>query len=189
MGRLAIAPLSNGTRRRTSAPMPPRPDLFDRRLRALRRDRAAAIGGDGFLHERAFDECLDRLAAIARRFERALLVGCFGADWPARLGAFADVVEVVDDAVEVAAADQGPGRHGASGLLDHGGHPRRAHAGQGDEGDQRGALVVGGEAVSSAAAGVLQAVGDAEALSAATANLDAAVSRLWQLANGEVDSA
>ncbi|MEA1073267.1 SAM-dependent methyltransferase [Sphingomonas sp. LY160] len=84
--------------------MPPRPDLFDRRLRALRRDRAAAIGGDGFPHERAFDECLDRLAAIARHFERALLVGCFGADWPARLGAFADVVEVVEPGPRLAAA-------------------------------------------------------------------------------------
>lgn len=52
-----------------------------------------------------------------------------------------------------------------------------------------GSLVAGGEAVSNAAAGVLRVVGDSEALSAATIELDAAVSRLWQWANGEVELA
>ena len=34
-------------------------ELFDRKLRALRRDRAARSGADPFLLERAFDECVD----------------------------------------------------------------------------------------------------------------------------------
>ncbi|MCF6746561.1 hypothetical protein E9529_20235 [Blastococcus sp. KM273128] len=50
-----------------------------------------------------------------------------------------------------------------------------------------GSLAGVGEAVGSAAAGVLGAVGDGEALSAAAVDLSAAVSRLWQVANGEVD--
>lgn len=54
------------------------------------------MGADPFLLERAFDECLDRLHAIVRRVDRALLIGCPSSDWPERLHAFAAEVDVVD---------------------------------------------------------------------------------------------
>jgi SAM-dependent methyltransferase len=72
------------------------PDLFDMELRALRRDRAARLGPELFLHERAFDDCLDRLALLQRRFGSALLIGCPTDAWPQRLSAFAGAVEVRD---------------------------------------------------------------------------------------------
>jgi SAM-dependent methyltransferase len=71
-------------------------DLFDRKLRALRRDRAAAMGPELFLLDRAFDDCLDRLRAIAPKVEKALLIGCPSASWPDRLGELADEVDIVD---------------------------------------------------------------------------------------------
>jgi SAM-dependent methyltransferase len=83
--------LSLEARRRTSAAVP---DLFDMNSRALRRDRAARIGVELFLYERAFADCLERLALIQRQFERALLIGSPDPAWPTRLRAFAEVVEV-----------------------------------------------------------------------------------------------
>lgn len=71
-------------------------DLFDRRLRALRRDRAARIGPELFLLNRAFDDCLDRLRDIPRRFESALLLGCPTSDWRDRLQSIASNVAVMD---------------------------------------------------------------------------------------------
>jgi hypothetical protein len=71
-------------------------ELFDRRLRSIRRDRAARIGPDLFLFNRAFDECLDRLGDLARGFDRALLIGCPSADWPSRLATIAGEVDVFD---------------------------------------------------------------------------------------------
>ena len=71
-------------------------DLFDRRLRALRRDRAAAIGPELFLYDRAFDDCLDRLRDIPRKFERALLLGCPSPDWVRRLLETTAEVTVLD---------------------------------------------------------------------------------------------
>jgi hypothetical protein len=65
-------------------------------LRALRRDRAARIGPELFLLERAFADCVDRLALVQRRFDRGLLIGCPDADWPTRLGEFVNNVEVRD---------------------------------------------------------------------------------------------
>ena len=49
-----------------------------------------------FLADRAFDECLDRLRDIRRRFDRALLLGCPSAQWPARLATVAASTDVVD---------------------------------------------------------------------------------------------
>ena len=69
-------------------------DLFDMDLRARRRDRAARIGAELFLFERAFADCLERIGLIQRRFERALIVGCPDPGWPQRLGA--EHVEVAD---------------------------------------------------------------------------------------------
>jgi hypothetical protein len=71
-------------------------DLFDMGLRRSRRDRAARLGPELFLYERAFADCLERLALVQRRFARALLIGSPAADWPARLGPFAGKVEVRD---------------------------------------------------------------------------------------------
>jgi hypothetical protein len=85
--------LSRAARHRTSAPVP---ELFDMELRALRRDRAARIGPELFLLERAFDDCLDRVSLMRRHFARALLVGCPAPDWPERLRAFANEVDVRD---------------------------------------------------------------------------------------------
>lgn len=87
--------MSRALRRRTSAAVTR--DLFDRRLRALRRDRAERQGGDIFLLERAFGDCLERLGGIARRFQSALLVGCPSAEWAGRLGEYADRVDVVSE--------------------------------------------------------------------------------------------
>ena len=52
--------------RRLSRPPPRRtialvPSLFDMELRALRRDRAARMGPELFLLDRAFYDCVDRL--------------------------------------------------------------------------------------------------------------------------------
>ena len=71
-------------------------DLFDRKLRALRRDRAAVIGPDLFLLDRAFDDCLDRLRGIGSRVEKALLIGCPSPSWPEPIGELANQVDVVD---------------------------------------------------------------------------------------------
>jgi NADH dehydrogenase [ubiquinone] 1 alpha subcomplex assembly factor 5 len=87
-------PLLLGPRRRTSAGVTS--DLFDRRLRAIRRDRAASIGVELYLYDRAFDECLDRLRDIPRPFKHALLLGCPATDWPVRLQSLAAAVDVFD---------------------------------------------------------------------------------------------
>jgi len=71
-------------------------DLFDRNLRALRRDRAARIGAELFLLDRAFEDCLDRLRDISRQFGRALLLGCPSPQWPRRLRAVASEIDVLD---------------------------------------------------------------------------------------------
>jgi NADH dehydrogenase [ubiquinone] 1 alpha subcomplex assembly factor 5 len=60
--------------------------IFDHRLRALRRDRAVRTGTETFLYDRAFEDCLDRLADIRREFRAILLAGCPNKDWPERLG-------------------------------------------------------------------------------------------------------
>jgi SAM-dependent methyltransferase len=83
------------------------PELFDMRLRALRRDRAARHGPVLFLHERAFADTLDRIALVKRQFDSALIVGCPDPDWPARLGAIAADVTAVDPGPLFAAAADG----------------------------------------------------------------------------------
>jgi SAM-dependent methyltransferase len=70
--------------------------LFDMHQRQLRRDRAARLGGDLFLLERAFGDCLDRLNAVPRKFTDALLIGCPAPSWVARLGQFAGSVDARD---------------------------------------------------------------------------------------------
>lgn len=65
-------------------------------LRAQRRDRAVRLGPELFLFERAFEDCLERIALVQRRFARALLIGCPDAAWPERLSELASDVDVVD---------------------------------------------------------------------------------------------
>lgn len=86
--------MSREAARRTSGAVPP--DLFDRELRSLRRDRAARIGPELVLYDRAFDECLDRLRDIPRPFDRALLLGCPSPDWPSRLSSIVRTLDVAD---------------------------------------------------------------------------------------------
>lgn len=82
-------------------------DLFDMRLRALRRDRACRSGAVLFLHERAFAEILERLTDINRSFASALLIGCPDPGWPARLAQLAGSVTAVDPGALFARAAQG----------------------------------------------------------------------------------
>src|SRR6478672_5546729 len=70
--------LSPGRAQRTSAAMP---DLFDMELRAWRRDRAARLGPELFLYERALEDCLERLRMMPRKFGRALIIGCPDPRW------------------------------------------------------------------------------------------------------------
>jgi SAM-dependent methyltransferase len=88
-----ITGLSPDAAQRTSGAVPV---LFDMSLRAMRRDRAARVGPELFLYERAFDDCLERLSLMERSFGRALLIGCPDAEWPARLANFTDDIAVVD---------------------------------------------------------------------------------------------
>jgi SAM-dependent methyltransferase len=103
--RLAIALLLPGTTRRTSARVTR--DLFDRHLRLLRRDRAAQIGPQMFLYDRTFEDCMERLQAISRRFENALLIGCPSPAWPERLRQVVSKVDVVDPGLCFARAANG----------------------------------------------------------------------------------
>lgn len=82
-------------------------ELFDTRLRAIRRDRAARTGPELFLYERAFLDCLDRIGLAQRRFERALLIGCPDPTWPERLRGFAAQVDVADPGPLFAASPDG----------------------------------------------------------------------------------
>lgn len=82
-------------------------ELFDMRLRAMRRDRAALSGPELFLLERAFTDCLERIAMMERQFARALLIGCADAAWPQRLEAIASEIDVRDPGAAFAAAAGG----------------------------------------------------------------------------------
>ena len=79
------------------------PDLFDRRRRAQLRDRAARAP-DLFLHERAFAECLDRIAAVNRDFTSALLIGAPDPGWIARLEHHAPKLIAIEPGAAFAAA-------------------------------------------------------------------------------------
>jgi SAM-dependent methyltransferase len=76
------------------------PELFDMRLRSMRRDRAARTGPELFLHERAFADILERLGHVNRRLEKALLVGAANADWANSLAQLVGSVEVAEQEKE-----------------------------------------------------------------------------------------
>jgi NADH dehydrogenase [ubiquinone] 1 alpha subcomplex assembly factor 5 len=71
-------------------------DLFDEKLRALRRARADRKGPERFLHDRAFEDVVDRLSLVSRRFRSALLVGDASPQWRERLLEQCDAVDVID---------------------------------------------------------------------------------------------
>jgi hypothetical protein len=62
----------------------------------MRVERALRRGPELFLHERSFDDILDRLSLIRRRFDKALLIGRFEDAWRDRLLAYSQAVEVID---------------------------------------------------------------------------------------------
>jgi SAM-dependent methyltransferase len=73
--------------------------IFDRRLRRLRRDRAAArFAAADYLHRLAADDLLERLDLVRRPFARALDLGCGDSYLATRLRA---------RGIEVIAADSG----------------------------------------------------------------------------------
>lgn len=73
----------------------------------MRRDRAAGAGPELFLFERAFDDCLERIELIGRRFERGLLIGCPDSAWPRRLGTSAALLDVRDPGRSLCTASGG----------------------------------------------------------------------------------
>ena len=79
-------------RQRTSACVS---ELFDMKLRGLRRDRAAG-GPISFLHQRVFAEIAERIEQLGRRFERALVIGYRDPEWLPPLHAVAKRVDVAD---------------------------------------------------------------------------------------------
>ena len=83
------------------------PALFDRDLRRLRRDRAARGGGDAFLHRYAFDDLVDRLGDVRRRFDRTLLIGCRDPSWVDTLRGLTSAVVVCDPSPLLAARSGG----------------------------------------------------------------------------------
>lgn len=83
------------------------PELFDMRLRALRRDRAARRGPELVLAERTFEDCFERISLLDRRFDSALLIGCPDSTWPRRVAQIAEQVDIRDPGAEFAAASGG----------------------------------------------------------------------------------
>jgi NADH dehydrogenase [ubiquinone] 1 alpha subcomplex assembly factor 5 len=71
-------------------------DLFDQQTRAMRLARASRRGTDLFLHERAFEDMLDRLSLVNRRFDSALLIGGTNPRWRERLLSLVETVEVIE---------------------------------------------------------------------------------------------
>lgn len=70
--------------------------LFDQKLRAMRRSRALRRGPELFLHERAFEDILERLSFVQRRFRSVLLIGGLNPTWRERLLNHADRVDTVE---------------------------------------------------------------------------------------------
>ena len=76
------------------------PEIFDRRLRRLRRERAAPdYAAHSFLRDAIVEALLDRLDIVTRSFERALDLGCADASLTRALR---------DRGIEVTACDAGP---------------------------------------------------------------------------------
>lgn len=84
------------------------PEPFDRRLRRIRRDRAASrFAGHGFLQAHIADELLDRLEAIRRPFKRALMLGHAGEAALARMRGMGVATIVADSGFRFARSAAG----------------------------------------------------------------------------------
>lgn len=83
------------------------PALFDRRQRRLRRDRAVRQGREAILHQRGFDELLERLGDARKRFGPALLLGCASPKWRQRLEGLAGRIVCADPSPLAAARSAG----------------------------------------------------------------------------------
>lgn len=84
------------------------PTIFDKNLRARRRDRAAERFADhAFLYEAAAEEMLDRLADVSREFRHALVIGAPTGLLPEALRARGMEVTVADPGRTFAAAQRG----------------------------------------------------------------------------------
>ena len=81
--------------------------LFDMRLRAMRRDRAARGEPVRFLFDRTFSDTLERIATVNRQFQSALLIGCPDPTWPTQLSELANSVDVTDPGCSFATAAGG----------------------------------------------------------------------------------
>ena len=71
-------------------------ELFDQEARALRLARASRRGPDLFLHERAFEDMLERISLVNHQFRSALLIGCVDPRWRERLLAQVEAVDLID---------------------------------------------------------------------------------------------
>lgn len=81
--------------------------LFDQPLKQSRRDRAFRRGGDAFLLQRAFADCIERLSGIRRRFRSTLLLGCPDPRWREVLESMGHEVTVIEPGPRFAAAAKG----------------------------------------------------------------------------------
>jgi len=71
-------------------------DLFDQKARELRQERAARRGAETFLHDRAFEDVIDRLALVQQRFSNALMIGFSSPAWRERLLESASTLDVIE---------------------------------------------------------------------------------------------
>lgn len=84
------------------------PDIFDRRLRGLRRDRMLPhFAAHDFLYRAMLDELLDRLADVKRDLPDALVIGCPDGSARAALEARGKRVVVADPGFAAARAQGG----------------------------------------------------------------------------------
>jgi SAM-dependent methyltransferase len=84
------------------------PLIFDRRLYARRRHRAAAsFANHDFLHRRAMEDVVDRLETVTRSFPRALIYGA---------GALSEMLTPACGVGEIIEADLAPARRAAGGA-------------------------------------------------------------------------
>jgi SAM-dependent methyltransferase len=91
---------------RTSAAVD-NPEIFDRALRRLRRDRAARAGGEDILRRLIAEEIVDRLAAVQRPFRDVLDLGCGDGQLGRSLAAAGHDVTFLDAGAGFAAANGG----------------------------------------------------------------------------------
>lgn len=71
-------------------------DLFDRKAQAFRRNRADRSGVETFLHDRAFEDVIDRLALVQRAFSNALMIGRSNPAWRERLLGRASSIDAIE---------------------------------------------------------------------------------------------